>query len=153
MRTAPAKFLNFAMVRPGPMCRLYRMFASGSYYNTYFDRYIGVSMGGQIVDGKQICGVYVNLSADLFHWSPPQLIVESQNSLSCTGATQKPGQLEPVVIDYLALIDHTDPTVNFEQPGRTPYLYYVRFNRDRSDPMFWLDRDVVRVPLTFTRLE
>jgi hypothetical protein len=109
-------------------------------------------MGGQIVDGKQVCGVYVNLSADLFHWSPGQLIAEA-NGLSCTAAPQKPGQLEPVVIDYLALIDHADPTVNFERPGRTPYLYYVRFNRDRSDPLFWLDRDVVRVPLTFTKLD
>jgi hypothetical protein len=138
--------------RPGPMCRLYRFFGMGSYYSTYFDRYIGVAMGGQIVDGKQVCGVYVNLSADLFHWSPGQLIAEA-NSLACTAATQKPGQLEPVVIDYLALIDHADPTVNFERPGRTPHLYYVRFNRDRSDPLFWYDRDVVRVPLTFTRLD
>jgi hypothetical protein len=48
---------------------------------------------------------------------------------------------------YVSLIDHADTTINFERPGRTPYLYYVRFNDDGAD------RQVVRVPLTFTRLD
>jgi hypothetical protein len=51
------------------------------------------------------------------------------------------------------LIDHADATANFENPGRMPYLYYVRFNRSVNDPLYWLDRDLVRVPLTFTRLD
>jgi hypothetical protein len=48
---------------------------------------------------------------------------------------------------YVTLIDHADTTINFERPGRTPYLYYVRFNDGG------VDRDLVRVPLTFTRLD
>lgn len=44
-----------------------------------------------------------------------------------------------------SLVDHADSTVNFEQIGRTPYLYYTRFND------CCLDRDLVRVLMTFTR--
>jgi hypothetical protein len=54
---------------------------------------------------------------------------------------------------YLTLIDHVDITINFERPGRTPYLYFVRFNRTANDPLYWLDRDLVRLPLTTTRLD
>jgi hypothetical protein len=53
--------------------------------------------------------------------------------------------LEPVWIQYPSIIDHEDSTTNFERPGRTPYLYYTRSNGG-----YWLDRDLVRVPLTFT---
>jgi hypothetical protein len=50
------------------------------------------------------------------------------------------------VVFYPSLVDHADTTVNFEVMGRTPHLYYVRINGDN------LDRDVVRVPLMFTRM-
>jgi hypothetical protein len=39
--------------------------------------------------------------------------------------------------------DHEDSTTNFERSGRTPYLYYTRHNGG-------LDRDLMRVPVTFT---
>lgn len=43
---------------------------------------------------------------------------------------------------YPSVIDHEDETPSFERSGRTPYLYFVRWNRG-------LDRDLVRVPLAF----
>ena len=46
---------------------------------------------------------------------------------------------------YPYLVDRADTTVNFETMGRTPHLYHARFNDGG------LDRDLVRVPLTFTR--
>jgi len=46
---------------------------------------------------------------------------------------------------FPTFIDHADTSVNFENIGRTPHLYYVRIN------VAPLDRDVVRVPLTITR--
>ena len=46
-------------------------------------------------------------------------------------------------VQYPSIVDHEDSTVNFERPGRMPYLYYTRHNGG-------LDRDLVRVPLTFT---
>jgi len=54
--------------------------------------------------------------------------------------------LEPVRVQYPSIIDHADNTTNFERPGRTPHLYYTRHNGG-------LDRDLVRVPLTFTAEE
>jgi hypothetical protein len=95
------------------------------------------------IDGKPFCGVFFSLSADLFHWSAPQLISQIWDN-GCEVDPQTPGLLEPVVVRFANLIDHTDTTVNFERTGSTPYLYYVRFNEGV------LDRDVVRVPLTCT---
>lgn len=48
---------------------------------------------------------------------------------------------------YASVIDREDQTVNFARIGRTPYLYYARFN-ERV-----LDRAVVRVPFTFSRID
>ena len=131
--------------RPGPLCaNLYGLL--GDYYNTYLERYIQVGMGVQMIEGRKVCGVYFQLSANLFIWSPPQLIIEAIDD-RCQVDPQKPGLLEPVRVMFAALIDHADTTVNFERPGRTPYLYYVRFNDEG------VNRDVVRVPLTFTRID
>lgn len=46
---------------------------------------------------------------------------------------------------YPSIVDHAGKSVNFENAGRKPYLYYMRINGDK------FDRDVVRVPLTLTR--
>ena len=134
---------------PGPLCgRLWSPL--GDYYNTYFQRYIRVYSSREWLEDKWVCGVFLRLSANLFVWSPPQLIAQILDD-RCAFDPQKPGLLESGRVMYVTLIDHSDPTVNFERPGKTPYVYYVRFNRsDISDPLYWFDRDVVRVPLTFT---
>ena len=80
-----------------------------------------------------VCGWYFSLSSDLVHWSDLQLISER----ACTSSP--PG--------YPSVIDHDDVTTNFERPGQTPHLYYTRYHP------YWLDRDLVRVPLTFTLKE
>jgi hypothetical protein len=94
-----------------------------------------------IVDGKQFCGIAFQLSADLVHWSAPQSA--TWDAEVCTPYPLGLGY--PVM--YPTLIDHADTTPNFERPGRTPHLYYVRINDG------WKDRDLIRVPLTFTRLD
>jgi len=134
---------------PGPLCaRLWSPLSD--YYNTYVQRYFRVYSSREWLDGNWVCGVFFQLSANLFVWSPPQLIVKIRDD-RCTFNPQEPGLLESVPVMYVSLIDHADSTVNFERPGRMPYLYYVRFNRgDMSDPLYWFDRDVVRTPLTFT---
>jgi hypothetical protein len=48
---------------------------------------------------------------------------------------------------YSSIIDHEDTTINFERTGRNAYLYYTRLNDGG------LDRDIVRVPITFTRID
>jgi hypothetical protein len=116
-------------------------------YNTYLTRYIQVTRAAQWLDGRLVCGIFYALSADLIHWSKLQLIAEGILSEwgGCDSNPQSPGVLEPVAVGYPSIIDHDDTTVNFERAGRTGHLYYVRFNQGA------FDRDLVRVPLTFTR--
>jgi hypothetical protein len=88
------------------------------------------------------CGIYFSLSTDLIHWSELQEITPAR--VGCPTDDATPGQLEPVRVQYPSIIDHKDSSINFERPGRTPYLYYTRHNDGGGD------RDLVRVPLTFT---
>jgi hypothetical protein len=113
-------------------------------YSTYLERFILVNETSYPVGGQAVCGVFYMLSADFVHWSEPQLIAEAKPAW-CPVDPLKPGLLEPVPIMYPAIVDHGDTTVNFEHVGRTPHLYYTRFNDGG------LDRDLVRVQLTFTR--
>ena len=116
-------------------------------YNSYLGRYMRFGNNGP---GTGPCGFYFTLSADLIHWSGSQLAVDV-NMYGC--ASQAPAPLEPVNVLFPAIVDHTDTTINFERAGRTAFLYYVRYNRGVDDPLYWLDRDVVRVPITFTRID
>jgi hypothetical protein len=140
---------------PAPICRFVPGTPGGGItFNTYLNRYMEVGNYWGMIDGVLSCGVYLSLSADLFHWSKQQLITEIRGRDGpCLADPQKPSLLEPVAVMYFTVIDHADTSVNFDKPGRTAYLYYVRFNRDVNDPMYWLDRDLVRVPLTFTRVD
>ena len=47
------------------------------------------------------------------------------------------------------IIDHDDTTPNFENTGRTPYLYFTRFNGTTISDA-GLNRDLVRVPVIIT---
>ena len=113
-------------------------------YNTYLERYMWVGVHIGLATGESICGFHFSLSTDLVHWSELQLIVKVLSS--CETNPDTPGLLERVQVQYPSIIDHADSTANFERPGRTPYLYYTRHNGG-------LDRDLVRVPLTFTAEE
>jgi hypothetical protein len=93
-----------------------------------------------------VCGFFFSLSADLIHWSEPQLLVEAKLTY-CPSITPGPGAVETLPTLYPSLVDHADMTINFEWAGRTPHLYYTRFNDGG------LDRDLVRVPLTLTRID
>jgi len=116
-------------------------------YSTYLARYMQVTRAAQWIDGQLVCGIFYALSGDLIHWSKLQLIVAGILSEwgGCDSNPQSPGVLELVAVGYPSMIDHDDTTVNFERAGRTGHLYYVRFNQGAYD------RDLVRVPLTFTR--
>ena len=133
---------------PAPICKMSHD-APGSFvtFSSYLKRYIDVGNYRSTVDGKLVCGVFFSLSADMIHFGAQQLIVEVRDDDACTFDPQKPGLLEPVTTMYFSLVDHADTTANFERPGRTPHLYYVRINDG------WKDRDLIRVPLTFTLLD
>jgi len=131
-----------------PVCAFLGGFMIPSHlvYDTYLERYMAVatSPGHLDVNGRPTCGFFYALSSDLIHWSTHHLLVEASLPW-CAANPSQPGVLEPVIVMYPSIVDHADTSVNFENAGRTPYLYYMRINGDN------LDRDVVRVPLTFTR--
>jgi hypothetical protein len=129
---------------PAPLCKVSRSLPGGLLtFNTYLNRYMNLDSYHSTIDGKLFCSFSLRLSADLVHWSSPQLITEPGDPGFCLPDSQ--GSTYPAM--YPTLIDHADTTINFERPGRTPHLYYARFNDS------WKDRDLVRVPLTFTRLD
>jgi hypothetical protein len=116
-------------------------------YNSYLQRYMAVQNGERELNGRIVCGFYFALSADLVHWSEPQLLVETWWASYCSADPKGPAVLEPLPVSAPSIIDHADTTINFEKAGQTPYLYYTRFNDGG------LDRDVVRVPINFTRID
>ena len=105
-------------------------------FNTYLDRYLYVGATGWIIEGALTCGVLYSLSEDLITWTPPRLLKAAPTPIPpCPSGTNVGREYYP------SLIDHDEPGVNFERTGRTPFLYYMRYN-DQA-----LDRDLVRVPV------
>jgi hypothetical protein len=109
-------------------------------YNTYLGLYMLVADSNT---GPGTCGIYFSLSPDMVHWGPRQMLAPARLPW-CYAGPATPGVLEPAVVLYPSLLDHGDTGVNFDRTGRTVYLYYTRFNDGG------LDRDLVRVPVTFT---
>jgi hypothetical protein len=140
----------YATGSTAPLCEflpaLERQGSGSLTYNSYIDRYMHVNDWGQWVDPQTlICGFYFSLSSDVIHWSDIQLLARADIGVSwgCDTSPGEPLILEPFEVGSPSIIDHADSTANFERPGRTPYLYYTGYNGG-------LDRDLVRVPLTFT---
>jgi hypothetical protein len=119
-------------------------------YNTYLGRYMLVTEWGDPSDPSDLrCGIYFSLSTDLVHWSEfqeitPARVGDDHSLRRCPPGGTTPGELEPVRVQYASIIDHEDSSINFERPGRTPYLYYTRHNDGGGD------RDLLRVPVRFT---
>jgi hypothetical protein len=105
-------------------------------YNTYLDRYIYVGATGAQVDGVVTCGFLYALSQDLLTWTPPRVLKEAPVPFPPCGTGLPMGREH-----YPSLIDHADTSTNFEYTGRTPHLYYMRYNDNA------LNRDLLRVPL------
>ena len=105
-------------------------------YNTYLQRYLYVGASGWIIDGTLTCGFLYALSEDLISWTPPRVLKAAPTPIPpCPSGTNVGREYYP------SLIDHDAPGINFETTGRTPHLYYRRYN-DQA-----LDRDLVRVPV------
>jgi hypothetical protein len=94
----------------------------GLTYNVYLKKYLLV--GG---------GAYFSLSTDFVNWT----------------AMGPMGLPEPHPVAYATIIDHDDSTPNFENSGRTPYLYFTRFNGTTISAA-GLNRDLIRVPVIIT---
>jgi len=112
-------------------------------FNTYLDRYllVGTAVGlGRV--GETVSGIYYSTSDDLVHWTPRKQImkVESRNTYRCG---------EPDPVGYPSVLDPDSTSRNFETTGKRAFLYFTRFNYE--DCRESLDRDLVRVPIEFSK--
>jgi hypothetical protein len=108
-------------------------------FNTFLDRYVMVGVTAIHINGRDVWGVLYSMSDDLIHWDQRQLLFEVDLPW-----THQPGA-GPYIL-YPSLIDAASPDRNFSTSGQTGYVYFTRFNRPDSQP---LDRDLVRVPVSF----
>jgi hypothetical protein len=120
-------------------------------WSTYYQRWIvaGSDVLVDPADGRQKCGAWVSLSDDLVHWDAATLVMEVDLGFAFCDPT-KP------FMSYPALLDPADTSQNFENAGKTPYLYFTTGGfigsdgaRRRHNPAFggaW-DSDLVRVQL------
>lgn len=109
-------------------------------YNMYLAKYMLVGEGTVGGPAQPICGVFYELSSDLINWSPMRLLRFAP--IPWSGDCYPQGGY--IFNAYSSIIDHDDATINFEKPGRSPYVYYTRFN----DTAY--DRDLVRIRVTIT---
>jgi hypothetical protein len=113
-------------------------------YNTYFKKYLLVAPAGDY-DGRKrrnVYGFYYSLSGDLIHWSKRKLIREA-----ALPPTYRCGESDPVF--YPSVLDPGSKSRNFRTTGRRPYLYFTRFHYKSCNQT--LDRDLVRVPIEFSK--
>ena len=114
--------------------------ATGSLtYSTYLKRYMLAGTTIRVVDGRPVCGFFYTLSSDLISWDS---IAPFKEGLVPWSPCRPADGTDAGIDLYPSIVDHDDPTTNFERPGQTPYLYYTHFN---SYP---LDRDLVRRRMT-----
>ena len=92
-----------------------------------------------------------SLSDDGVNWSEQQLLAAPETT---------PGGC-PERLSYPAILDPSDPaatgasgplteppvTPNFDHPGRSGYLYFIRQNRTAPECAQSIDRDLVRIPV------
>jgi len=112
-------------------------------FNTYLDKWLLVGVSQDTVPGRgPVSGVFYSTSDDLIDWSRRRLIRETE-----LGWTYKCGDPNPV--SYPSVIDPDSPSRNFDTSGRSPYLYFTRFHYSNCTQN--LNRDLVRVPIRFTK--
>jgi hypothetical protein len=112
-------------------------------FNTYLDRYLLVgSAVERELGGEATSGIYYSLSDDLIHWTPRRLIMEgeSRNTYRC-------GDPDPIA--YPSALDPDSSSRNFETTGKRAYLFFTRYNYESCQET--LDRDLVRVPIEFSK--
>jgi hypothetical protein len=93
---------------------------------------------------KDVWGFYFSTSDDLIHWSPRQLLMETE---VFWGLDYFCGDPDPR--DYPSLIDSNSPSPNFDVVDNNTYLYFTKFNYNGSC-LQGPDRDLIRVPIQFS---
>lgn len=108
-------------------------------YNTFINRYVLLGLSADHIDGREVWGIYYAFSDDLIHWDRRKLLREIPLPWTVAKNTD-------TFYLYPALIDPRSQTLNFEDTGKTGYVYYTRLNFGAGS----LDRDLIRIPVEFT---
>ena len=110
-------------------------------YNTYFNKFLLVGMRNDGPNGRPD-GIYYSLSDDLINWLPDQLIMECETWWNNDPSDSKH--------HYPSIIDPDSSGRNFEYSDQNAYLYYTLWHDD--DPTTTYNRDLVRIPITFSNI-
>ncbi|MDW3650984.1 MAG: T9SS type A sorting domain-containing protein [Bacteroidia bacterium] len=108
-------------------------------WNTYFNKFVLVGAAQK----SNVWGIYYALSDDLIHWTARKRIMQGNMIIDPNRSNTED------ILGYPSLIDHTDTTRNFEVSGQEAHLYFTRWRQ--SNGLY--DRDLVRIPIRFSKLE
>jgi hypothetical protein len=117
-------------------------------FNTFLGRFVLVGESGKYdpVHRGTVWGIYVATSKDLIRWSDRSLVMETElpNTHECG---------DPSVRTHPSVVDPASHSRNFVTVGRNAYLYFTRtkFRNDGTGCRPSLDRDLLRVPITFSK--
>lgn len=112
----------------------------GLTYNVYLRKFVLVGTSNDPREDPARFGFYYAVSDDLIHWERRKLLLE----VPLPWTVADPGDVNYL---YPSLIDPNSRSMSFETTGRTAYLYFTRLNFGHPS----LDRDLIRVPVRFTR--
>jgi len=111
-------------------------------YNEALGRFVLVGMVEDEQDGRTQAGFYYSLSSDLVNWSKRRLLMAGHIPSAGICAEDRP-------VAYPSILDPDSAGRNFEGSDGDAYLYFTRFNYDGCS--MTSDRDLVRVPIAFSR--
>jgi hypothetical protein len=112
------------------------------FYSTYFKKWVLV--GNSVGDGNfpdKPPGVYYALSDDLVNWSDLKLLMAAE-------ITWARNCVLPDPIKEVSILDPDSTSRNFTTVGQTAQLFYTWYHMSGCNGT--LDRDLLRVPITFT---
>lgn len=122
---------------------------SGLTFNTYFDMWMMISPSTKynLNEDRNIRGFYYQLSDDLINWTGPKLLMEMNFPES---SPYNNGDLDQYGM-YPVVIDHDDSSRNFMYTDQDCYLYYTVWNTYPGETSGSPNRDLRRVPITFSK--
>jgi hypothetical protein len=119
-------------------CKLLSAPGQDLSYNTYLERYISIGCHWE-------WGCAYAISKDLINWEYHDYLFPGVHDYHTP---------HPEFCIYSSLLQPGDPTRNFEQSGRSPWLYYTKCGEGDCTPGCWqsgLDRDLKRARIRFTK--
>jgi hypothetical protein len=115
--------------------------SSSLTWSTYFNKWLLIGQAAEASPTGPTWGIFYSLSDDLMNWTHRKLIREAEFVYS-----YKCGDRNPIM--YPSLLDPNSQSRNFSTVGKSGWLYFTRLNYKNCE--MTSDRDLVRVPVTFT---